>query len=112
MILSFPLVALSMSATNWAMFSVWKLFGGYAVGKSHLVLATATLHSAAPTNATTGLASIGKRLRIIAGLLASRLSRKEKQVVLLQRHAASCGITSRGSWTAHCKCYKINIECQ
>src|SRR5262249_46637918 len=48
-ILSFPPVALSTSATNWAMFSVWKLVGGYAVGMSHFVCALAAKASAAPT---------------------------------------------------------------
>ena len=40
-ILSLPPVALSTSATNWVMFSVWKLDAGYAVGMSHLVCAAA-----------------------------------------------------------------------
>src|ERR1043165_6733306 len=38
-ILGLPLVSLSTSAANCAMFSVWKLAAGYGVGMSHFVLA-------------------------------------------------------------------------
>src|SRR6185503_5574720 len=40
-IFSLPPVALSTSAANWFRFSVWKLFSGYAAGRSHLVCAAA-----------------------------------------------------------------------
>src|SRR5476651_1228985 len=46
-ILSLPAVALSTSAANWLMFSVWKLAVGYGVGMSHFVCASVVTHALA-----------------------------------------------------------------
>src|SRR5260221_3063078 len=54
---SLPAVALSTSAANWLMFSVWKLAVGYGVGMSHLVCAMAAAQQPA---ATAGVVSWGR----------------------------------------------------
>ncbi|MCY1548500.1 hypothetical protein D9M68_846170 [compost metagenome] len=45
-ILSLPPLALSTSAANWLMLTVWKLVAGYAVARSHWVWAKAEVDSA------------------------------------------------------------------
>src|SRR5262249_19235891 len=53
-ILSLPPVDFSTSFANCWMFSVWKLFAGYAVGRSHFGCASAGNASVRATIATKG----------------------------------------------------------
>jgi hypothetical protein len=61
--LELPSVALSMSAANWAMFSVWKLLVGYAVGISTLRLRVRRGYEEQAATAAHGMGSFHCGLR-------------------------------------------------